>query len=414
MSAVRQTGSRHAMRAAVLHDVRRIEVRELLRPDPRPHEVLVRVQAVGLCGTDVHIFEGFSNYNRDRRGRLVPLTEQPQILGHEITGVVEEVGRDVDDLRTGDRVVVDQGRTCMGERRSPLCEYCESGDSHQCEYYGEHGITGLPGGFAEFLALPALNAVKLDNDPDPAVAAMTEPLGCVIHAGELTARTSARYELDGARAERRVRTLLVCGGGPAGLLFTQYFRKVVGFEGVILLSEPSPLRRSLAERFGATTIDPTGVDLTEAVRDSTDGRMVELVVEATGIGEVFARIPELLRKQGTVVLYGHGHTGVSLGVLNQLQFLEPTLVSPVGASGAFDSDGRPTVFRRSLSLIEDGIVEVEPMITHRFPSLDSVDGALRSRLSGTGYVKGVVVLGATSGDVENDAGLRGSAEVRSA
>src|SRR2546429_1774493 len=109
---------------------------------------------------------GHANYNREARGRPVPLADAPQILGHEIAGVVETVGTDVRDLAPGDRVVVDQGRSCVSEARSPLCEYCASGDSHQCELYREHGITGLPGGLAEYLAIPAVNAVRTEAAGD--------------------------------------------------------------------------------------------------------------------------------------------------------------------------------------------------------------------------------------------------------
>jgi L-iditol 2-dehydrogenase len=145
------------MKAAVLVDVNRIEVRDVPAADVAPHEVRVRVAAVGLCGTDLHIAAGHGNYHRDANGRVIPLDEAPQILGHEIAGVVTEVGRDVRDVREGARVIVDQGRTCVGERRDPRCEYCATGDSHQCEHYREHGITGLPGGLAEELVVPAPN-----------------------------------------------------------------------------------------------------------------------------------------------------------------------------------------------------------------------------------------------------------------
>ena len=134
------------MRAAVLVDVGRIELRDVPCEDPGPRDVLVRVTAVGLCGTDFHIFAGHANYNRDERGRPIPLAREPQILGHEVAGVVEAAGASVRDLRPGERVVIDQGRNCVSAARSPLCEYCATGDSHQCESYREHGITGLPGG----------------------------------------------------------------------------------------------------------------------------------------------------------------------------------------------------------------------------------------------------------------------------
>src|SRR5207247_20884 len=133
-----------------------------------------------------------ANEIRGARGRPVPLGDAPQILGHEIAGVVEAVRTDVRDLTTGDRVVVDQGRNCVSEARSPLCEYCAGGDSHQCEFYREHGITGLPGGLAEFLTIPAVNAVRVTSDLEPAGLALTEPLGRVVHPSGGLGRAPAR------------------------------------------------------------------------------------------------------------------------------------------------------------------------------------------------------------------------------
>jgi L-iditol 2-dehydrogenase len=378
------------MRAALLVDVGRIEVRDVPRPVPAAHEIVVRVQAVGLCGTDLHIFAGHANYSRDAHGRPRSLREHPQILGHEITGVVEEIGRDVMAIAPGDRVVIDQGRSCVSEQRTPRCEYCRSGDAHQCEHYGEHGITGLPGGFAELIAIPGVNAVRIDTHLPAEQAALTEPLGCVCHAMDMVNRASTRYRIDGAG--RPARSILVCGGGPAGLMFVQYLRRVLGFNGLLMLSEPDESKRALAERFGATGIDPSATHLPEAVHDLTDGRRVELLIEASGSGSVFDAIPGLIRKQATVLLYGHGHAGTDLSVMNQVQFLEPALIAPVGASGGHDAAGRPLTYVEALRLIEQGMVDVASLLTHRYTSLWTVHAALAGAHREAGYVKGVVTL----------------------
>ncbi len=381
------------MRAAVLVDVGRIEVRDVRCPDPGPREVLLRVAAVGLCGTDLHIFAGHGNYNRDERGDPIPLAREPQILGHEIAGVVEETGTSVRDLGPGDRVVVDQGRSCVSEGRSPACEYCASGDSHQCELYREHGITGLPGGLAEYLAIPAVNAVRTEAAGDAVTPALTEPLGCVVHASDVLLRTPARYAIQGGKGSgRQVGHVLICGAGPAGLLWVQYLRNVLGFDGKLLVTEPSAAKRALAERFGAETIDPTAANLVDAVLARTCGRRVELLVEASGSGAVFAGLAPLVRKQATVLLYGHGHAGVDLSVLSQLQFREPVLLSPVGASGGHEPDGRPSTYVRALRLIERGSVDVTPIITHRYRSLDQVPDAFAGDHAAPHYIKGVVTL----------------------
>jgi L-iditol 2-dehydrogenase len=379
------------MRAAALVDVGRMEVRDVPVQRPGPCDVLLRVAAVGLCGTDFHIFEGHSNYHTDERGSQVPLRQSPQVLGHEIVGIVEECGSDVRDLRRGDEVVVDQGINCVSRGRHPLCEYCATGDSHQCAEYREHGITGLPGGLAEFLTVPAINVIRIRPGVARTHAALAEPLGCIVHSADMVARAQARYTLAHPERARRVNSVLVSGAGPAGLLFIQYLRKALGFDGLLLVSEPNRLKRELAVRFGAEAIDP-GSDLVDAVTDRTGGRRIEYLIDASGAGVLFQQIPGLLRKQGTVLMYGHGHAGVDLTVMNNVQFLEPTLVSPVGASGGFDDDGRPSTYRRALELIQSDTIEAGPIVTHHYTSLDDVPRAFAGAHRADDYVKGVVQL----------------------
>ena len=136
------------MKAAVLEDIGKVTIREVPDPAAGPHEVLLGVQAVGLYATDVHIFRGLGHYVMDAQGRPLPLSAHPLILGHEFGGEVVRLGPHVRDLRLGDRVVCDQDRNCYSEGRRPLCSYCASGDSHQCQFYQEHGITGPPGALA--------------------------------------------------------------------------------------------------------------------------------------------------------------------------------------------------------------------------------------------------------------------------
>jgi L-iditol 2-dehydrogenase len=378
------------MRACVLHGVRQLEVRDVPMPPVGPRDVLVRVQAVGICATDLHIYAGEANYNMDERGQPLPLGRQPQVLGHEITGTVAATGSEVRDLREGDRVIVDQGINCVSRGRTTRCEYCDSGDSHQCEDLVELGISGAPGGLSDFVAVPAVNAVALASAIEPARAALAEPLACVVHALDALARAGTRYALGAGEGSRRVRTVLILGAGPGGLLFTQCLRRVLGFDGLLLVSEPNARKRELAARFGAAPLDAGSDDVIDAVRARTGGRLAELVIEASGSGAVFPMLPGVLRRQGTLLLYGHGHAGVELSVLNGLRYKEPALVSPAGGSGGFDADGRPAVYRRALELIEQGTVEVAPFISHRYRSLADVERALSQDFGRPDYLKGVV------------------------
>jgi L-iditol 2-dehydrogenase len=198
-----------------------------------------------------------------------------------------------------------------------------------------------------------------------------------------------------------VRTVLICGAGPAGLLFTQYLRRVLKYDGLLLVSAPSEWKRKFAKDFGADeTLDAGDPDLAELIKERTRGRGAEYLIEASGAGRVVASMPGLMRKQATVLLYGHGHAGVDLSVLNNVMFREPALVTPVGASGGFESDGRPSVYARALRLIEEHEIDVAPIITHRYTSLDAVQGALEKDMRAPNYLKGVVTLpiGSVSSD----------------
>src|ERR1700685_4070372 len=198
-----------AMKACVLLAVGRMEVREVAQPRPGARDVLLRISAVGICGTDAHIFSGHANYNTDAAGEAVARSVEAHILGDELRGRGAEVGREVRDLAVGNRVVIDQGLNCVSAGRATRCEYCLSGDSHQCAFYTEHGITGLPGGLAEFIAVPPSNAVKLTPALDMREAALSEPLGCVIHSSDAVARAQARFAIGGAAGPgRRHRVVL--------------------------------------------------------------------------------------------------------------------------------------------------------------------------------------------------------------
>jgi len=349
------------MKAALLVAGGKIEVGTIPVPRPEDHQVLVRTSAVGICGTDVHLFGGQANYNFDSTGVPIPLSVQPQVLGHEICGTVEEAGRGVADLKPGDRIVVDQGLNCRSQRIDPLCDSCASGSSHQCFHYQEHGLTGKQGGFAEYVAIAAVNAVRVDGDLPSREMALTEPLACILHAVDLAERSGGPYRFGG---ERRVENILILGCGPAGVLFLQYFRNVRRFDGPIFMVDLNPRKLALAEALGGIPLAAAGDDLVGEVQERTGGRKIDYLVEATGAGAPFRYMGGLLRRQATVILYGVGREGVDLSVLNALHFGEPTVILPVGASGGFDADGRPRVFRQAMQHLASGRVRVAPLITH--------------------------------------------------
>lgn len=378
------------MKALVLEDVARFAVRETADPKVGAHDVLIRIGAVGICGTDLHIFNGFANYHRDQNGYQIPLTQSPQILGHEFCGVVESVGKDVSKFKPGDRVIADQVLNCYSQRRQPLCEYCETGDSHQCAHLVELGITGVPGAFAELLSIPEPNVLLLPPGVEVTKGAIIEPLACVLHASDRMERSWNRYDFDG---RYRIRNVLITGAGPSGLLFIQYLRHVKKFDGEIFIADMRASRLALAEKLGGTPIDIRGVDLGSEIRKRTKGELIHYWIDASGAGPIFDLSPLILRHQATFLFYGSGHTGRDVGCLVPFQFMETNIVTSCGASGGFEADGAPVVYRRSMEYVRDGLIDAEPLLTHHYADLSELQQAFQVDSLSDDFIKGAWIAG---------------------
>jgi L-iditol 2-dehydrogenase len=374
--------------ALVLEDVGRFELRDVPKPVPKDGEVLVRVGAVGICGTDLHIFHGWANYHRDSRGQPIPLREHPQILGHEFCGTVEAAGAKVRKVKPGDRVVVDQVLNCISQGRSPICEFCETGDSHQCAFGKELGITGLPGAFQDYVTVPATNVVPLPATMTFPHAALAEPLACVLHASDRMEKARNRYDFTG---KYRIRYIVIAGAGPSGLLFLQYLRNVKKFEGEIFVVDMRESKLQVVRKLGGTPLDLRQVDLISEIHKRTHGARAQYVIEASGAGEVFDWIPAVLGQQGTMLFYGAGHSGRDVNCLTPFQVKEHVLVTSGGASGGFDADGTPTVYRQAIEYIRDGKIDAESLISHRYTALAQLQQAFSEDVKREDFIKGVLV-----------------------
>jgi threonine 3-dehydrogenase len=257
------------------------EVRTIPTPEPAEDEVLVRVRASSVCGTDVHLWEW--NPWAQARVRRIPL-----VLGHELSGEVVRVGRAVKSLVPGDHVSAETHIV------DGTCYQCRTGRMHVCENVQVLGVDH-DGVFAEFAVLPELNAWKNDPSLEPEIASVQEPLGNAVHS-------LLPEDTDEDVAGKR---LLITGCGPIGLMAIAA-AKTFGAETVVA-TEVNPLRAELARKMGADAVlDPTadGAKLADRVREASGGHGVDVALEMSGHPGSLALVFEALTAGGRVSLLG--------------------------------------------------------------------------------------------------------------
>jgi L-iditol 2-dehydrogenase len=313
------------MKALVLTQYRRLEIQEVPSPDVGPGDVRVRVAACGICGSDVHGFDGSS-------GRRVP----PLIMGHEAAGVVESVGPEVRRLHPGDRVTFDSTLWC-GE-----CSFCGEGAVNLCDRRRVVGVSPgeyrQHGAFAELVAVPQRVVYAVPEAVSLEHAAMVEPISVALHA---VGRAGVK---PGDRA-------VVVGGGMIGLLTLQAARA----QGCapVLVVDPDETRRRRALRLGADAAGDPGDDLEALVAEHTGGRGVDVAFEAVGASDPIATAVRALRKGGTLVLIGN----VTPRVEVDLQAIVTRELSVLGTCGSCGE------YPESLQLLARGAVRVDELVT---------------------------------------------------
>lgn len=320
------------MEAAVFRGEGRLTIETVPLPRiRRDDDVLLKVLACGVCGTDLHILSVPPGH---------PATPNT-ILGHEYTGEVVEVGAAVTHLKPGDRVVVDANIKCG------TCSHCRSGRSHMCENMTTLGIFE-DGGFAPFNVAPARALHPIDPSVPPHQAAFAELLSCIVN---------------GARKVRMGPgdVVAILGAGPAGLLFTQ-LAKAAGAR--VLVAEVSPYRQQFARESGAELVlNPAAQDVEQAVRDLSGGG-ADVVIDA--VGSLLAQALRLVRRQGQVLLFGMDATATA-----QVPQVDITR-NEIEVRGTYIADG---TFPAAIRLIESGVLPLEKLITHRV-SLTQLPAAL--------------------------------------
>jgi threonine dehydrogenase-like Zn-dependent dehydrogenase len=304
------------------------------RPVPRldaPDDVLVRIEACGICGTDLNIL-------------AVPPAHKATpgiIIGHEGVGLVERVGASVRDLKPGDRVVVAPRLTCG------RCAYCRRGLDNQCTDYQTIGTT-RDGAFAPHLLAPARALFRIDPRVPRDDAALFEPLSCVVGAVR-------RAPIQPGDA------VLIIGGGPMGLLFAQTYRAMGA--GQILIADVSPYRLAFARALGVDlTVDVRAEDLRQAVHDAT-GLGADVVVDA--VGNQLGTAIGCARRGGQVVLFGlRPH---DLPAVSQYAITRHDLT----VHGAFVG---LHPFAQTIRLLESRRVQPSALVTHRLPLAELAEG----------------------------------------
>ncbi|RWI24435.1 MAG: iditol 2-dehydrogenase [Mesorhizobium sp.] len=342
------------MRAVRLEAIGGIALRAVDKPAPGPEDVLVRIEACGVCGTDRHLFHG-----------EFPCTP-PVTLGHEFCGIVEAVGDAVSGIAVGDRVTGDPNIACG------RCSQCRAGRVNLCSNLRAIGIH-RDGGFADYVVMPQGQAFLLPGNLQPTHGAFCEPLACCLHG----------IDLAGIRPGDSV---VVLGGGVIGLLTVQ-LAKLAG-AATIILSTRQASRRALAEELGATaTVDPSAVDPIEAIAGKAGfvPGGVDVVLECAGVRDTVEQSMRIAKAGGTVVIVGVMPQGQKVA-------FEPfdVLFRELKVLGSFIN---PFTHRRAADLIASGAIEIDKLISRQVP-LEEAPQVI-SNPAAPGEVKVLVVPGRT-------------------
>jgi L-iditol 2-dehydrogenase len=313
------------VKALLLSQYKHLEIAELPAPAPGRDEVLIRVAACGICGSDVHGYDGSS-------GRRIP----PIVMGHEAAGTIAAVGGEVRGFAEGDRVTFDSTIFCGA------CDNCRRGDVNLCDHREVLGVScgefRRPGAFAEYVAVPSRILYRLPENLAFAEAAMLEAVSVALHGVSLAQMSAGS-------------TALVVGAGMIGLLTVQALR-AAGCARVFV-ADLEPTRLALAREVGATAVLSSDTDIVEQVMQLTGGRGVDVVIEAVGRNETVKASIESVRKGGTVVLVGNISPEVTLP-------LQKVVTRQIRLQGSCASAGE---YPRAIELLASGAVQVKPLIS---------------------------------------------------
>ncbi len=324
------------MQALLLTEYKHLEIADMPTPAPAADELLIRVRACGICGSDIHGYDGSS-------GRRIP----PLVMGHEAAGVVAAVGAGVTEFREGDRVTMDSTVYC-GD-----CFFCRRGDVNLCDRRQVLGVScgdyRRHGAFAEYVVAPARICYRLPDALPFEHAAMIEAVSVAVHATNLT-------------PIRLGDSAVVVGAGMIGLLAVQALKRAGC--GRIFAIDLEDNRLELARRLGATdTVNARQSDPVEFVRERTAGRGADVAMEVVGATEPVKTAIAALRKGGALTLVGN--------LAPQIEFpLQAVVTRQIRVTGSCASCGE---YPQCIDMMASGAIEVEPLISAKAPLTEGAE-----------------------------------------
>jgi L-iditol 2-dehydrogenase len=322
------------MLVAVYHNNRDVRIEEMAKPEIGYDEILLKVMASGICGSDV------TEWYR------VP--KAPRVLGHEATGTIAKIGKDVTKYEVGDRVFVSHHVPCN------KCRYCLKGHHTACETL--HTTNYYPGGFAQFIRVPRINVehgvYKLPVGMSFEEGTFIEPLACVLRGQRLA-------------DVRKEDSLLIIGSGVSGILHAQ-LAKFKGLERVVV-ADINPYRLEMADKFGADCVIDAKEDLLGKLKEVNDGRLADQVVVCTGATQAAFTALECVDKGGTILFFAVPEPSVKVPVpINQFWRNEITIKTSYGAA--------PNDLAESLAVLAQKKLNIKGMITHRLSLQEAAEG----------------------------------------
>jgi len=338
------------MKAAVYYRLDNIKVKDMPKPKIGQDEILVKMKACGICGSDLMEW-----YLKSRA---------PLVLGHEPAGIIVEAGDTVEHFKVGDRVFVHHHVACL------TCHYCIRGDYTMCEQFGKTHIT--PGGFAEYFRVPAPNlqidTLKIPDNLSFEEATLIEPVACCI-------RAMRKYHIQPSDA------VAIIGAGPSGIINTILLKNSAASK--IIVSDIVDYRLKVAERLGADlTINLRNENFIKKLKGVTDRRGADLVIVTAPNVEAFSEGMQACRRGGTLCLFAPTPPEVKAHVSPHRLFFSEITVIPSYSTSHVET-------RMALEMISSGRVKAKELITHRFP-LTQIQEAFKTAVESKECLKVVV------------------------